>query len=106
MGVVNRLSKLTSDSKTRKMIAGIGRQCQLKYRSSSLYRPFSNRWLYFDRLVNERVYQWPRAFPGIRSIRFTMKLPVPVHGSRITTSGEASEYPNSSLSASSTELHM
>ncbi len=25
----------------------------------SLYRPFAKKWLYFDRLVNERVYQWP-----------------------------------------------
>jgi predicted helicase len=26
---------------------------------SSLYRPFTKKWLYFDRLVNERVYRWP-----------------------------------------------
>lgn len=25
----------------------------------SLYRPFSKRWLYYDRLLVERVYQWP-----------------------------------------------
>jgi len=25
----------------------------------ALYRPFSQRWIYFDRLINERVYQWP-----------------------------------------------
>jgi predicted helicase len=24
----------------------------------SLYRPFTKRWLYFDHLLNERVYQW------------------------------------------------
>jgi predicted helicase len=24
----------------------------------SLYRPFSKKFLYFDRLINERVYQW------------------------------------------------
>jgi predicted helicase len=25
----------------------------------SLYRPFTKQWLYFDRLLNERVYLWP-----------------------------------------------
>jgi predicted helicase len=25
-----------------------------------LYRPFSKRWLFFDRILNEEVYQWPR----------------------------------------------
>jgi predicted helicase len=25
----------------------------------SLYRPFSKRWLFFDRILNEEVYQWP-----------------------------------------------
>jgi predicted helicase len=25
----------------------------------SLYRPFTKRWLFFDRIVNEEVYQWP-----------------------------------------------
>ncbi len=25
----------------------------------SLYRPFAKRWLYFDQLLNERLYQWP-----------------------------------------------
>jgi predicted helicase len=25
----------------------------------ALYRPFAKRWVYFDRLLNERVYQWP-----------------------------------------------
>jgi predicted helicase len=26
----------------------------------SLYRPFTKRWLFFDRILNERVYQWPK----------------------------------------------
>jgi len=26
----------------------------------SLYRPFTRQWLYFDRILNERVYQWPK----------------------------------------------
>jgi len=29
----------------------------------SLYRPFSRHWLYFDRKLNEMVYQMPRLFP-------------------------------------------
>ncbi|MEQ8273742.1 MAG: type ISP restriction/modification enzyme [Deltaproteobacteria bacterium] len=31
----------------------------------SLYRPFSRRWLYFDRKLNEMVYQMPRLFPRV-----------------------------------------
>lgn len=37
----------------------------------SLYRPFTRKFLYFERFVNERVYQWPNisgrviAVPGI-----------------------------------------
>jgi predicted helicase len=27
---------------------------------SALYRPFSKRWLFFDRILNEEVYQWPK----------------------------------------------
>lgn len=30
----------------------------------SLYRPFSKHWLYFDRKLNEMVYQMPRLFPS------------------------------------------
>jgi predicted helicase len=26
----------------------------------SLYRPFAKRWLFFDRILNEEVYQWPK----------------------------------------------
>lgn len=29
----------------------------------SLYRPFNKSWLYFDRKLNERVYQMPKIFP-------------------------------------------
>jgi predicted helicase len=25
----------------------------------ALYRPFARQWLYFDRILNERTYQWP-----------------------------------------------
>nr|VFK58143.1 MAG: Predicted helicase [Candidatus Kentron sp. TUN] len=30
---------------------------------TSLYRPFSKQWLYYNRVFNERVYQMPRIFP-------------------------------------------
>ncbi|HXP86436.1 MAG TPA: type ISP restriction/modification enzyme [Bryobacteraceae bacterium] len=26
----------------------------------ALFRPFAKKWLYFDRIINERVYQWPK----------------------------------------------
>lgn len=28
----------------------------------SLYRPFAKKWLFFDRIMNEEVYQWPNIF--------------------------------------------
>jgi len=31
---------------------------------SSLYRPFTKQWLYYNRRFNERVYQMPRIFPN------------------------------------------
>ena len=31
--------------------------------TSSLYRPFTKQWLYFNRRFNEMVYQMPRIFP-------------------------------------------
>lgn len=30
---------------------------------SSMYRPFSKQWMYFNRIFNEMVYQMPRIFP-------------------------------------------
>ncbi|WP_433695059.1 DEAD/DEAH box helicase [Paraburkholderia phenoliruptrix] len=33
----------------------------------SLYRPFSRQWLYYDRRLNERVYQMSRIFPHANS---------------------------------------
>ena len=31
----------------------------------SLYRPFSKRWLFFDRILNEEIYQWPNIGVGL-----------------------------------------
>jgi predicted helicase len=36
----------------------------------SLYRPFAKQWLFFDRILNERVYQWPK-IAATRSICLT-----------------------------------
>jgi predicted helicase len=33
----------------------------------SLYRPFCRKWLYFDRLLNERVYLTPGLFPNTKA---------------------------------------
>lgn len=34
---------------------------------SSLYRPFTKQWIYFNRRFNEMVYQMPRIFPDAKS---------------------------------------
>ncbi len=41
----------------------------------SLYRPFTKKWLFFDRILNEEVYQWP-SISG-RSICVTAHTQVP-----------------------------
>ncbi len=33
----------------------------------SLYRPFSKQYIYFDRILNEEVYQFPHYFPALQS---------------------------------------
>jgi predicted helicase len=30
---------------------------------NAMYRPFSKKWLFFDRILNEEVYQFPQIFP-------------------------------------------
>jgi predicted helicase len=34
---------------------------------TSLYRPFCTRYLFFDRILNEEVYQFPRIFPTFQT---------------------------------------
>ncbi len=34
---------------------------------TSMYRPFCKRWLFFDRVLNEEVYQFPHTFPNKQS---------------------------------------
>ncbi|WP_422033884.1 DEAD/DEAH box helicase [Reyranella sp.] len=64
-------SFVTSDTKriswTRALKAYLGRQRKIEYgadRAAPMaYRPFTRQWLYFDRDLNEMVYQMPRLFP-------------------------------------------
>ncbi|MCP1621502.1 DEAD/DEAH box helicase [Pseudomonas nitroreducens] len=37
--------------------------CESECMALSLYRPFTKQWLYYNRRLNERVYQMPRIFP-------------------------------------------
>lgn len=38
--------------------------CETECIARSLYRPFTKQWLYYNRRLNERVYQMLRIFPG------------------------------------------
>lgn len=53
---------------SRALKAGIGKGKAIGFDQSklalSLYRPFTKQWLYFDRDLNEYVFQIPRMFPG------------------------------------------
>ncbi|OQS35921.1 DEAD/DEAH box helicase [Chromobacterium haemolyticum] len=57
----------TKISWTRALKADLAKDRSLSYMSSSLvsslYRPFSKQWVYFNRNLNEYVYQLPRIFP-------------------------------------------
>lgn len=52
---------------TRSLKADARRNKPLQYNASSLsismYRPFCKQWLYFNRRLNEMVYQLPKLFP-------------------------------------------
>jgi predicted helicase len=62
---------ITTDSKriswTRSLKASLKRQKKLEFVDEAVvrtaYRPFSPRWLYFSRALNEMVYQVPKLFP-------------------------------------------
>lgn len=40
----------------------------------SLYRPFTKQWLYFDRKLNEMVYQMPRIFPSAEADNLVIQI--------------------------------
>lgn len=42
--------------------------------TQALYRPFSRQWLYFNRDMNERVYQMPRLFPQAESENLVIQI--------------------------------
>ena len=52
---------------TRAIKNSLGRLVRYTYKEDApvkaLYRPYSKRWLYFDRNFNEMVYQMPKIFP-------------------------------------------
>lgn len=58
----------TRTSWTRALKKDLVRGRVLNFQSAapikSLYRPFTKQWLYFDRKLNEMVYQMPRIFPN------------------------------------------
>ena len=63
---------IDADSKkiswTRALKAELSKDRQFEFEpiclNQSLYRPFTKRWLYFNRRFNEVVYQMPRFFPN------------------------------------------
>jgi predicted helicase len=48
----------------------------------SLYRPFCKQWLFFDRILNEEVYQFPRIFPNSATEDENIVICVPGLGNR------------------------
>jgi len=48
----------------------------------ALYRPFCRQWLFFDRILNEEVYQFPQFFPTPSSERENAVIVVSDHGHR------------------------
>lgn len=53
---------------TGNLKSDLGRLKPLEYDAAgvrpAIYRPFQSQWQYFDRRLNERVYQMPRIFPN------------------------------------------
>ena len=62
---------VTNDTKrvswSRSLKSSVGKGTKIDFDPAkikkSCYRPFSRQWLYFDRKLNEVVYQMPRIFP-------------------------------------------
>lgn len=57
------------------LIKGRGLKFQPTAFFQSLYRPFTKQWLYFDRKLNEMVYQMPRIFPKSEVSNFIIAVP-------------------------------
>ncbi len=52
---------LKADAKKRKIY-----EFEITSLTPSMYRPFTQEWLYFNRRFNEMVYQMPRLFPTVQ----------------------------------------
>jgi predicted helicase len=61
----------TKISWTRALKKDLSNLNQLNYSPESIiqasYRPFTRRWMYFNRRLNEMVYQMPKIFPSMMS---------------------------------------
>ncbi|AUR06713.1 DEAD/DEAH box helicase [Phaeobacter inhibens] len=73
-GKPNDVNKFVSDdgrkiSWTGNLKADLGRAKSLEFDEEgirpAIYRPFQSQWQYFNRRLNERVYQMPRIFPDV-----------------------------------------
>jgi len=86
LGLKQRLEKAdefldtdpTKISWTHNLKNNVARNHKLIFNSltvvSTLYRPFSKGWLYYDRCLNERVYQMPQIFPLPNAEDNTLKV--------------------------------
>ncbi len=63
---------------SRSLKQAVVKDRQLAFRAdrvvSGLYRPFLKQWLYFDRPLNEYVFQMPRIFPHASSVNRVITL--------------------------------
>lgn len=66
----------TRISWSRALKASLGREKSIAFQPShivpSIYRPFQMQWSYFDRQLNEMVYQMPRLFPDATAENFVI----------------------------------
>jgi predicted helicase len=63
---------------TRALKQSLARNKSFSFDESSvtraLYRPFTKRWMYFNRTFNEMVYQMPRIFPHVGAMNLVIQL--------------------------------
>jgi len=62
-------------------IGGIEKNMEFKFEANSIvtgaYRPFFKQFVYFNRALNERVYQMPKIFPNPNLVNFVICIPAP-----------------------------
>ena len=68
----------TQISWTRALKGDLVKGRQFEFNSLSvvqgIYRPFTKEWMYFNRRINEMVYQMPRIFPDANAINFVISV--------------------------------